>query len=101
MALNFPSSPALNQEYTLGNRTWIWNGSGWEQKLASGSGDYTASSTPPTSPTPGDRWFNIDDGVEYTYIQDGTSSQWVEIGSQGIVDTNGAKRLALAFSIIF
>lgn len=29
MALNFPSSPALNQVFTDGDRTWIWNGSAW------------------------------------------------------------------------
>jgi len=35
--------------------------------------------TPPTGPLiSGDRWFNSDTGREYTYINDGTSSQWVE-----------------------
>lgn len=32
MAINFPSSPTLNQEYTAGDRTWIWNGSAWSLK---------------------------------------------------------------------
>lgn len=32
MAIDFPPSPTLNQEYTFGSRTWIWNGSGWETK---------------------------------------------------------------------
>ena len=27
---------------------------------------------------PGDRWFNSNTGREYTYINDGDSSQWVE-----------------------
>jgi hypothetical protein len=27
--LNFPTSPSLNQTYTFGNKTWIWNGLGW------------------------------------------------------------------------
>lgn len=31
MPINFPSSPALNQTYTYGSRTWVWNGSGWQQ----------------------------------------------------------------------
>lgn len=30
MALNFPSSPALNQLYTAYGKTWKWNGEGWE-----------------------------------------------------------------------
>lgn len=29
MALNFPSSPAVNDTYTLGTKTWAWNGSAW------------------------------------------------------------------------
>jgi hypothetical protein len=29
MALDFPSSPTLNQVFTSGGRSWIWNGSQW------------------------------------------------------------------------
>lgn len=29
MSLNFPSSPATNDLYTLGTRTWRFNGAGW------------------------------------------------------------------------
>jgi len=29
MPLNFPTSPSVNQQYTFGGRTWIWNGSAW------------------------------------------------------------------------
>jgi hypothetical protein len=32
MAIDFPTSPTLNQEYTYLGRTWLWNGSGWEVK---------------------------------------------------------------------
>ena len=30
MALDFPSSPSLNDTYQLGNKTWKWNGSAWQ-----------------------------------------------------------------------
>ena len=30
MALNFPTSPTLNQTYTVGNKTWKWNGYAWD-----------------------------------------------------------------------
>jgi len=30
MPLNFPSSPTTNQSYTLGTKTWIYNGYGWK-----------------------------------------------------------------------
>jgi hypothetical protein len=29
MPLNFPTSPTLNEVYTFGGSSWIWNGSGW------------------------------------------------------------------------
>jgi hypothetical protein len=29
MSLNFPTSPAINSEYSFGNKTWVWNGSSW------------------------------------------------------------------------
>lgn len=29
MAVDFPSSPSLNDTYTSGGRTWKWNGTGW------------------------------------------------------------------------
>src|SRR6056300_908974 len=32
MPLNFPNSPSLNDTYTFGNKTWIWNGAAWKLK---------------------------------------------------------------------
>lgn len=29
MALNFPTSPTLNQLYTFNGKTWKWDGAGW------------------------------------------------------------------------
>lgn len=28
--LGFPSNPTIGQTYTIGIRTWIWNGNGWQ-----------------------------------------------------------------------
>jgi len=30
MAFSFPANPAVNDTYTVGSRTWTWNGSFWE-----------------------------------------------------------------------
>jgi len=29
MAIDFPTSPVLNEKYTFNGRTWQWNGSAW------------------------------------------------------------------------
>jgi hypothetical protein len=34
MALNFPSNPQINDEYTLNNTTWAWDGLAWNVTLA-------------------------------------------------------------------
>lgn len=62
-----------------------------------GAGLYTFSSTPPSSPNVGDRWIDSDTGNEYTYIDDGTSFQWVDtrpsgyMGAQGIQGATGSQ----------
>lgn len=33
MAIDFPASPALNQQFTSGGTTWIWNGTSWNLYL--------------------------------------------------------------------
>lgn len=31
MAINFPNSPTIGEEYTAGGFTWVWTGSAWEK----------------------------------------------------------------------
>lgn len=50
----------------------------WVAEAPSGGG-FTASSSAPGSPAEGDRWFDLDTGILYTYVNDGDSSQWVEL----------------------
>jgi hypothetical protein len=37
MAIDFPNSPTLNQQFTAGGNTWIWDGTAWTlQRIATG-----------------------------------------------------------------
>ena len=62
----------------------------WEAPTGGGGGNtFTSSGTPPSSPEAGDVWYDTDNDVEYTYINDGNSSQWVELGPSGYLGSAG------------
>jgi hypothetical protein len=54
------------------------------------------TSTSPSGVTQGDRWMDSDNGIEYVYINDGNSNQWVQPtsngsqGPQGVTGNTGA-----------
>lgn len=48
------------------------------RQVAALAGTYTAASSAPGSPRPGDRWVDLDTGILYTYFYDGNSYAWVE-----------------------
>ena len=45
MALNFPTSPATNTEYTLESKTWVYNGFAWDLKTSAPTISITTAST--------------------------------------------------------
>ena len=46
MAITLPASPTLNQTYTLGSKTWIWNGTSWRATVtATTVASYDTSTT--------------------------------------------------------
>lgn len=51
---------------------------------------FTASDTPPVSPNVGDRWLDTTTGREFTWFDDGDSSQWVQIDA---IDGAGGRGL--------
>jgi hypothetical protein len=61
-------------------------------ELSAGTGgvSFTASATAPVSPVAGAEWLDTDNGILYTYVNDGSSSQWVELGAPGLVGSGGA-----------
>ena len=53
------------------------------------SGFIYQAATAPASPQPGDQWYNTTNGILFEYLNDGTSSQWVDVGSiPGAVSVN-------------
>ena len=81
MPLNFPNSPSLNDEYTFGGSTYVWNGSVWGVKAATVAEGVHMSDTAPANPNEGDLWWRTNDGRLYIYYVDVDTSQWVEANS--------------------
>jgi hypothetical protein len=47
------------------------------------AGKATTDASPPGSPTDGNLWYDLDSGGLFVYVDDGDTSQWVEVGSGG------------------
>lgn len=60
------------------NSTTYLRGDGTWAVVVSGN-NYTVATTAPASPSNGDRWFDTNNGVEFVYINDGNTSQWVDV----------------------
>lgn len=69
-------------------RLYIKNAAGTMVQIGAGGGTYTVSATAPTSPANGDRWFDTDTAIEYTYVNDGNTSQWVETSAPSVIGSD-------------
>jgi len=99
MALNFPNSPTPDQTYTLGTRTWTFDGTAWNLtsnkigltgytgSAGTGSGSITISTIAPVAPSHGDLWWNSEEGQLKIYYDDGDTTQWVDASTGTIGDT--------------
>jgi len=85
MTLDFPASPTDGQTY--GNFIWSASTGAWKAK-PSVSTTTIHSSAIPTTANAGDVWFNTNTGVSFTYYDDGTSKQWVEMVSSSVPAAN-------------
>ena len=47
---------------------------------ATSGSSFTASASPPSSPSIGDRWLDINAGIQYVYFNDSNGSNWIEWG---------------------
>jgi hypothetical protein len=72
--------------YTASGIYWSGNGAAY----AAGGGSFTSSATAPVSPTLGSFWYKTTTDVLYEYINDGTTSYWVDIQTQTIASNTSA-----------
>jgi hypothetical protein len=77
MSLNFPANPTLNQTYTVGDKTWVFNGVSWNAATQTSVGVFL-DVEPPTLPKNGDVWWDSTIGKMKVYYQDEDTSQWVD-----------------------
>lgn len=87
-----PASANAGDMYynTASNVIRIFNGSTWSSLSGSAYG-YYFQTTAPSSPSVGDKWIDSSTGIEYTYLSDGNSTQWVDfnIGPVGPTGPQG------------
>ena len=80
-SLTLAANLTANKVFTSTGVFWSGNGAAY---AAGGGGSgitYTASTSPPGSPAIGDQWYDTAEGILYEYIDDGDTSQWVDIVS--------------------
>lgn len=78
--MSFPVSP-INGQTTIVNGiqyTYSSSTNSWARTPLS---LYTTSSTPPTAPSLGNRWYNTTNDVIYEYVSDGISTFWIDVSS--------------------
>ena len=78
MAIQFPANPTNGQVYQ--GYYYDSNLSAWKASPVS-AGPVAIADVAPTGAIHGDMWYNSLDGSSYIYVNDGTSSQWVEVHS--------------------
>ena len=90
MATNFPNSPSNGATHTFAGRTYTYSSSigGWTAQ--EGTPVATGTSAPST-PEPGDLWFDSSSATLFFYYADGSSNQWVSVsGPAGPTGPTGA-----------
>ena len=82
MAINFPDSPSLNDEFQAGGKVWFWNGTVWKAKETAilETGKYIVSETAPLNPSEGDGWFNSVLAKEFIFYD----NYWIETSAAAV-----------------
>ena len=100
--IDFPASPAVNDEYAFGSRTWLWNGSGWELKSAATQpGAYNVTTTATSKTIVNNEFVTVTAaGQTITLPATPTAGNQVIVGvlnfSNTVVARNGSNIMGLA-----
>ena len=96
MAIDFPSSPVLNEQYTYGGQVYEWNGTVWRLVRTSVVGP-----TGPTGPTGATGPAGVFGGETYDYVYQSDTSDPATIGNGNLQFNNltlaSATELYLSF----
>ena len=79
--MNFPASPAMNQQYSSGTTTWQWDGVTWN--IVPQPGPMAIGDLPPPNPAIGQQWLRTTNMQLYAWYVDPTSSQWIQVSGPG------------------
>ena len=55
-SIDFPNTPTVDDEYTYGNITYVWDGTRWYPKPQPDNPQITVGTVAPSSPEVGDLW---------------------------------------------
>ena len=90
MAINFPNSPSNGATHTAAGQTFTYDSTAGVWNPQEGTPVSTGTSAP-SSPSPGDLWFDTAAGTLYFYYADGSTNQWVGVtGPSGPTGATGA-----------
>lgn len=65
----------------VADKFYTTNGLYWSGNGTPLNATYTSDTVPPGSPSIGDQWYNTSTDILYEYLEDGTSSYWVDVQS--------------------
>jgi hypothetical protein len=85
----FPTSPSNGQVAVVNGVRYVYSAgnNAWGKTT---SGKYTASTSAPATGTPGDQWYSTNDDILYEYVNDGTSSNWVDTTTPAFSSTGSS-----------
>jgi len=85
--MGFPNTPSNGQTAVVNGITYTYNSArtAWVRSSTTTYNLYTASNIAPTTPSLGDHWYYIASDILFEYVNDGTTSYWVDIQSLGQV----------------